>query len=200
MSLAGGLSTLGFIEKVSDSQASFRTLMDAFSHPALARDYAVLTPAWGSMPASSVTLLLTLADQDTAIWLDQPYADDGELRAQIAFYCGAPIVAEPERAAFAFISDAARIGDFARFASGEPDFPDRSTTLVVQTGELQTGPHLFVGPGIRDPRGFGVERLSADFASQWRRNRRSFPLGLDLIFITEAKVVALPRSLRLLEV
>lgn len=200
MSLAGSALTLGFNDKVSQSQASFRALMDALSHPALAREFSALTSAWGAMPASSVTLLLTLADQDTAIWLDQPYADDRELRAHIAFYCGAPIVAEPERAAFAFISEAARIGHFARFASGEPDFPDRSATLVVQTGELQTGPHLFAGPGIREPRGFGAGGLSADFASQWRRNRRSFPLGVDLIFVTEAKVVALPRSLRLLEV
>jgi alpha-D-ribose 1-methylphosphonate 5-triphosphate synthase subunit PhnH len=152
------------------------------------------------MPAAIVTVLLTLVDQDTAIWLDQPYASDDELRAQIAFHCGAPIVSEPERSAFAFVSDASRIGDFSRFASGEPDFPDRSTTLVVQTEKFHLGSHVFTGPGIPEPRGFGAERLSADFPSQWRRNRGSFPLGVDLIFVTEAAVVALPRSLRLLEV
>ncbi len=200
MSLPSGASTQGFIDKVSESQLSFRILMDAFSHPALARDFVARASAWGAMQPSSVTLLLTLADQDTAIWLDEPYADDEGMRSLIAFYCGAPIVAEPERAVFAFISDVARIGDFTRFAPGEPDFPDRSTTLIVQTVALQTGPHLFAGPGILETRSFGAEGLSKDFASQWRRNRRSFPLGVDLIFVTDAEVVALPRSLRLLEV
>ncbi len=200
MSHLQGASTFAFKDMVSDSQASFRTLMGAFSYPALARDFPARASAWGAMPASIVTLLLTLADQDTPIWLDQPYADDGEVRACVAFHCGAPIVAEPGRAAFAFISDAARIGDFARFSPGDPDFPDRSTILVVQTDGLQSGPHQFSGPGVRQKHGFGADRLIADFGAQWRRNRRSFPLGVDLIFVTETKVVALPRSLSLLEV
>lgn len=200
MTYATAASTVGFVDKVTQSQVCFRTLMDAFSHPALAREFVQQTSAWGTMSAAIVTVLLTLVDQDTAIWLDHPYAGDDELRAQIAFHCGAPIVTEPQRSAFAFISDASRIGDFARFAFGEPDFADRSTTLVVQTEKFHLGPHLFAGPGIPQLRGFGAERLSADFASQWLSNRRSFPLGVDLIFVTEAEVVALPRSLRLLEV
>lgn len=200
MSHLSAASTFGFTDIVSESQASFRTVMDAFSYPALARDFSARSSAWGAMPATAVTLLLTLVDQDTAIWLDHPYAEDDELRACIAFYCGAPIVAEPARAAFAFISDAARIGDFARFAQGDADFPDRSTTLVVQTEDLHCGPHIFSGPGVREPRGFGADRLIADFGVQWQKNRRSFPLGVDLIFVTDAKIVALPRSLRLLEV
>lgn len=200
MSHLSAASPLGFTDIVSESQESFRTVMDAFSYPALARDFPARSSAWGAMPATTVTLLLTLVDQDTAIWLDHPYAEDDELRACIAFYCGAPIVAEPARAAFAFISDAARIGDFTRFAQGDPDFPDRSTTVVVQTGELQSGPHMFCGPGVLEPRGFGAIGLIEDFAAQWRRNRRSFPLGVDLILVTAAKIAALPRSLRLLEV
>jgi alpha-D-ribose 1-methylphosphonate 5-triphosphate synthase subunit PhnH len=200
MSQLRAASTFGFTDMVSESQASFRTVMDAFSYPALAQDFSARASAWGAMPATMVTLLLTLVDQDTAIWLDKPYSEDDELRACIAFYCGAPIFAEPARAAFAFISDAARIGDFAQFAQGDPDFPDRSTTLVVQTGGLESGPHMFSGPGVREPRAFGADGLVADFSAQWRMNRRSFPLGVDLIFVTDAKIVALPRSLRLLEV
>ena len=200
MSLADSESTFGFTDKVTDSQASFRALMDAFSHPAVSRDFPTHTSSWGAMPASNVTLLLTLVDQDTAIWLDQPYADDDELRALIAFYCGAPIVTEPERAAFAFLADAERIGEFGRFSQGDSDFPDRSATLVVQTRALLRGPHFFAGPGVPEPQGFGAEGLSVDFAAQWRRNRDSFPLGLDFVFVTKTEVVALPRSLRLLEV
>jgi alpha-D-ribose 1-methylphosphonate 5-triphosphate synthase subunit PhnH len=59
---------------------------------------------------------------------------------------------------------------------------------------------MFCGPGVLEPRGFGADGLIADFGAQWRRNRRSFPLGVDFIFVTDAKIAALPRSLRLLEV
>ena len=71
MSLADSESTFGFTDKVTDSQASFRALMDAFSHPAVSRDFPTHTSSWGAMPASNVTLLLTLVDQDTAIWLEE---------------------------------------------------------------------------------------------------------------------------------
>lgn len=200
MKYSQSASSAGFKDTVHDSQACFRLLMDAFSYPALAHDFPARACAWGAMPASIVTLLLTLADQDTPVWFDQPYADDDEVRACVAFHCGAPVVAQTDRAAFAFISDPARIGDFSRFMSGDPDFPDRSTTVVVQAGGINTGSLMFTGPGIREPQGFGADGLLSDFVAQWRRNRRSFPLGLDLIFVNETKVVALPRSLRLQEV
>ncbi|MFN3889258.1 MAG: phosphonate C-P lyase system protein PhnH [Beijerinckiaceae bacterium] len=197
--ILAGRHASGFADPVSDSQASFRTLMNSFAHPALARPYRPLAPAWGAMQPGVVTALLSLVDHDTPVWFDELLASDRDVHAQVAFHCGATIVQDPAQAAFAFISDASRIGSLERFARGEPDFPDRSTTVIVQTRRLSTEPYRFHGPGMREPRGFGAEGLSADFAAQWRMNRESFPLGVDLVFITATEVAALPRSLRMLE-
>ena len=189
----------GFRDQGFESHASFRSLMDAFAHPALARPLVPRAPAWGSMSAEVVTLLLTLCDQDTPIWLDDPFACDENLRANIAFHCASPIVSDAGAASFAFVAEADRIGDLARFAQGEPDFPDRSTTVIVQAQGLQPGPSLFEGPGIRSMRGFGFANAEIDFAAAWRSNRRSFPMGVDLVVVSEGKVAALPRSLRIVE-
>ncbi len=82
---------------------------------------------------------------------------------------------------------------------GDPDFPDRSTTLIVQTSKLMDGPYAFVGPGIPVMRSFGFAGAPDDFEHRWRMNRRTFPLGLDLIFVTQSQIASLPRSLRILE-
>jgi alpha-D-ribose 1-methylphosphonate 5-triphosphate synthase subunit PhnH len=199
MSLESAVFASGFRDRGFDAHASFRSLMDAFAHPALAHPLIARAPRWGSMSAEVVTLLLTLCDHDTPIWLDDPFACDDRLRADAAFHCASPIVSDTAAASFAFIAQPDRIGDISRFAQGEPDYPDRSTTVIVQAKGLQTGPYLFEGPGIRSTRGFGFATAQHDFMATWRSNRRSLPMGVDFVVVSDGAIAALPRSLRMVE-
>ena len=51
------------------------------------------------------------------------------------------------------------------------------------------------GPGIRTSTRLHVEGLPADFWAQWGMNHRQFPLGVDVVFVTENRLAALPRSI-----
>ena len=42
-------------------------------------------------------------------------------------------------------------------------------------------------------------RASADFLVQWAAHRAGFPLGVDLIFVADARLAALPRSTAIIE-
>jgi alpha-D-ribose 1-methylphosphonate 5-triphosphate synthase subunit PhnH len=85
------------------------------------------------------------------------------------------------------------------FPQGTPDYPDRSTTLILQVGELRTGGWRLEGPGILGHALFSASPLPPDFASQVQANRARFPCGVDLFFATDAEIAALPRSTCLTE-
>ena len=50
----------------------------------------------------------------------------------IRFHTGARVTADPQQAAFAIIAEPAQALPFDRFALGTAEYPDRSTTLVLQ--------------------------------------------------------------------
>ena len=53
------------------------------------------------------------------------------------------------------------------------------------------------GPGIAGMSEMCITPLPEVFAAQWASNRASFPLGVDILFAAGDRVVALPRSIRL---
>ena len=85
------------------------------------------------------------------------------------------------------------------FAQGTPDYPDRSTTLLVQVDRLDGFGHTFEGPGINGRITFSAEPALPDFTRQLGENRAAFPCGVDLIFVTATTIAALPRSVRLVK-
>ena len=80
------------------------------------------------------------------------------------------------------------------FAQGTPDYPDRSTTLILQVETLTTAGWKLEGAGILGTTRFSAAPLPADFAVQMRANHAAFPCGVDLLFATRASLAALPRS------
>ena len=90
-----------------------------------------------------------------------------------------------------------RLPDPDDLALGTDEYPDRSTTLIVQVPELSAGrgPRL-TGPGID-----GARRLDVGGRPErvWRvvaENPSLFPRGVDLILAAGARVAALPRTTR----
>jgi alpha-D-ribose 1-methylphosphonate 5-triphosphate synthase subunit PhnH len=187
----------GFAEPVLAAQATFRTVMDAMARPGTVRALAgVAAPA--PLSATAAAIALTLLDYETPFWLDAPLADTGEVARFISFHTGARLTADPADAAFAFVAAPAAALPFARFAQGSAEYPDRSTTLVLQVAHLAEGDGMVLrGPGIAGTRQLAASPLPANFLDQFADNRALFPRGVDILLATPAAAAGLPRSLHL---
>ena len=197
MSFAASAMAPGFADPVIEGQAAFRAVMDALARPATLHDIGNdLAPPAGVMPAAAAAIL-ALCDFETRLWLSPSLR--GAAGDYLRFHTDAPLTEKPELAAFALLDLAEDDLILKDFAQGLPDYPDRSTTIVVQTSSLVTGAPLRVsGPGIATTAMLHLAGLPDDFADQWAANRAGFPLGVDLVFVSGHQIVALPRSSRLL--
>jgi alpha-D-ribose 1-methylphosphonate 5-triphosphate synthase subunit PhnH len=179
------------------SQAVFRTVMEALARPGQARPLASTLAAPPPLTATAAAVALTLLDYETPFWLDQELAAASELASWIKFHTGAPLTADAALAAFAFVSDPAAMPAFDAFSSGSIEYPDRSTTLVVQVARFDQGEVLaLAGPGIAGTTDFSAQPLPPDFSARLIANRALFPRGVDLILVSPDAVAALPRSVR----
>jgi alpha-D-ribose 1-methylphosphonate 5-triphosphate synthase subunit PhnH len=188
----------GFSDPVLASQAVFRTVMEALARPGsvAAIDAAVTPPAPLGIAASAVAL--TLLDFETPAWLDSTLAAASEIGGWLKFHTGAPLTADPSAAAFAFIADPACMLDFDSFCQGSVEYPDRSTTLVLQVEHLSEGNGFRLsGPGIKGARLLSAAPLPAGFADRMAANRALFPRGVDIILTCGRLVAGLPRSVYL---
>lgn len=179
--------TGGFADASSDSAHAFRAAMTAMARPGTIQ---TLTGATAPTPVSSAaaTLLLTLCDPDTPVWL-APSHDSPALRAWLTFHTGAPFSA-PGTCRFA-LGDWPALQPLGRFPIGTPEYPDRSATLIVERPDLRREGAVLSGPGIHD-----TARLNLPETTALSRNSSLFPLGFDVFFTSGAQVAALPRSTR----
>jgi alpha-D-ribose 1-methylphosphonate 5-triphosphate synthase subunit PhnH len=189
-----------FADPPRATQSVFRCVMEAMARPALPRPLALQLDAPAPLAPAVAALALTLLDYETPLWLDPPLAAAPELVEWFKFHTGAPLTADGARAAFAFVADPARCPDFERFAAGSLEYPDRSTTLVLQVEGFDRGePLTLAGPGIAGTRQFRAAPLPQDFRARLTANHALFPRGVDLILASPHAIAALPRSLRVLE-
>ena len=187
----------GFDDPVLESQAVFRVLLDAFAHPGRILKLDALPEAPAPLYPPTLALCLTLADLDTALWLDETLAEQPEILRLLRFQCGSRIVDSPAAADFALVANGVAMPPLARFKLGSEDYPDRSTTLIVQVRGLwnEAGATLS-GPGIETTEVLEASPLPLDFWDQLRANRALFPRGVDVVLAAPDRLVALPRSVR----
>lgn len=188
-----------FADPVTASQAVFRTVMNAMARPGTTlRLDADLTPP-APLGRGAAAVALALLDYESPAWLDHRLAAAPDVGQWLRFHTGAPITDDSRQAAFAFISDACALPAFDAFALGSAEYPDRSTTLIVEIAAFGAGaPLRLAGPGIAGTHAFSAA-LPADFVDRLRANRTLFPRGIDLVFVCEDLAAALPRSTRVLE-
>jgi alpha-D-ribose 1-methylphosphonate 5-triphosphate synthase subunit PhnH len=179
-------------------QAVFRAVMDAMAHPGRVNPLAALPAEWPApLNAGAAAVALCLADFETPVWLDE-VARDGDAAAWLRFHTGARLTGDPREAAFAFVTDARNAPDFQAFAPGSLDFPDRSTTFILQVDAFGGGAaRTLAGPGIKDTAAFSASPLPDDFDARLAANHALAPRGVDFIFVSSSAVAALPRSTRL---
>lgn len=178
----------GFVDAPRDAAAAFRSLMLAMARPGRIE---TLGGAKAPSPLSSAagTLLMTLADPDTPLFLAGD-TDTADVRAWVAFHMGAPLTG-PDKASFA-IGRWDALLPLDRYAVGTPEYPDRSATLIVECDGLANHGSSLTGPGIRD-----TAHLSLPDPKEMARNNARFPLGLDFYLTCEDRVAGLPRSTRI---
>lgn len=198
MSLQGELHA-GLADPVFDSQRVFRAVLDALARPGRIVDLPGTCAAVGGLAAEPLAILLSLADNTTAVWLPESLRGD-TLTRHLAFHAGIALTTEPAKAAFAVIDGAVDAAFIDRFAIGAPDYPDRSTTLILPCADLtDDAGWSLAGPGIETTARLGIEPAHPALETAIRRNAALFPLGLDAVFTAPDRIAAIPRSTRLEE-
>ena len=194
------VESVGFADAVSASQSTFRNVMEAFSRPGRQVMLKNAPACPEVLPVGMAAVVLTLADYETPVWLDAELADNAEAREFIAFHTNAPITKDANSASFAFIRDPSMLPGFEQFAQGTLEFPDRSTTLVIEVESLSGGPAIHLaGPGIQVTQEIAPKTLPLDFKSRLKSNRELFPCGVDVILSAGDRIMGLPRSVRVVE-
>lgn len=191
------LSTLavsgGFNDPVFEAQGVFRALMDATARPGTLHDLPASVAPPAPLGPGSGAIAVSMCDPDTPVWLGDG-ADSEGVRAWLSFQCGAPVVQEPDKSTFAF-ARAGAMPALNALALGTQEYPDRSTTLVVEVDALEGGPRLILeGPGIDGQRTVKPMGLPEDFAAQRSASRALFPRGVDIVLVAGLRMMALPRS------
>ena len=188
----------GFADKVLSAQSTFRSVMDAMARPGSVQRIVPGAGAPDRMMRGTAAIALTLFDHDTPLWLDARMAESSDVLKWLKFHTGAPVVQDTSIASFALISDGALLPALDRFALGTSEYPDRSTTVILQVERLDAGRSFELrGPGID-----GAARLQAsirpfDLFERLAFNEPLFPRGIDVVLVADDAVVAIPRTARI---
>jgi alpha-D-ribose 1-methylphosphonate 5-triphosphate synthase subunit PhnH len=187
----------GFADKVLSAQSTFRSVMDAMARPGSVQRIVAAAGTPSSVMRGAAAIALTLFDHDTPVWLDPMMSETSDVAKWLKFHTGAPVVRDSSICSFALIGDATALPALDRFAFGSNEYPDRSTTLILQVDSLSQGPSFELrGPGID-----GVAILQAtiqprDLFERLAINAALFPRGIDVVLVHDDSIVAIPRSTR----
>jgi alpha-D-ribose 1-methylphosphonate 5-triphosphate synthase subunit PhnH len=188
----------GFADKVLSAQSTFRSVMEAMARPGSVQRVTASVGTPPPMMRGVAAIALTLFDHDTAIWLDQKMSEAMDVARWLKFHSGAPIVGDSSICSFALIADAEALPDLDRFSLGSNEYPDRSTTLILQVASLTEGPaYELRGPGIDGSAILNATLEPRDLFDRLAINAALFPRGIDVVLVADDAIVALPRTTRL---
>jgi alpha-D-ribose 1-methylphosphonate 5-triphosphate synthase subunit PhnH len=188
----------GFADKVLSAQSTFRSVMDAMARPGTVQRIVAAIGAPAAMMRGTAAIALTLFDQDTPLWLDPQISGTSDVTKWLKFHTGAPVIADSSICSFALIGEARALPGLDRFAFGSNEYPDRSTTLILQVESLTQGPVLELrGPGIDGTSVLRAAIQPADLFARLEINRTLFPRGIDVVLVHDDTIVAIPRTTRL---
>lgn len=188
----------GFADPVFDAQAVFRAVMDAMARPGTVQAFPVLAAPPAPLSPGAAAVALALCDHDTPVWLDASLAASSAVKSWLGFHTGAPLARTPDEALFAIAALPGDLIALENFAQGTQEYPDRSTTLILQVRSLADGPGLVLqGPGIEKAAHCAPSPLPRHFVEQWKQNNQRFPRGVDVVLVAPDGVICLPRTTRI---
>src|SRR6266699_851336 len=139
----------GFADKVLSAQSTFRSVMDAMARPGSVQRIAAVAGTPSTMMRGTAAIARTLFDHDTPVWRDEGMSATSHVAKWLKFHTSAPVIADSSISSFALIGDPKNMPALDRFAFGSNEYPDRSTTLILQVESLTDGPVVELqGPGI----------------------------------------------------
>lgn len=211
------LSTLGagFSDLAQGSQAIFRSVLQALSHPG--RQVAVISDAevppalMASGHAASASVLLALLDAETTVWLSPALAVGGA-ETWLRFHTGCTVVADSALAHFVWAASLDELPALADLNLGTDVSPELAATCVVGVPSMACAESAdaasrgcaswtLKGPGIPSVQTLHVGGVSPEARDRFNRLRETshgvFPRGLDVLLATRTHVVGLPRTTHL---
>ena len=176
-----------------DQAKIFRMVLEAMSHPGRIVDFKVppLTLPLG-ISSEMAALVFTLCDFQTPICMK---SKTPEIEKFVKFHTGAAFADAVSSATFIVADTKDKISPFGDFAQGTHEYPDRSSTLLIQVEAItNSGNVALMGPGIAGQTFLNIKKLDMMFWEGLHANHAQYPLGVDVIFVTQGKIAAIPRS------
>lgn len=182
----------GFNDPQLDAQRVFRQLLQAMSRPGQIVPLDRLPEAPRPLSPAAAAVALTLFDLDSPVWL----CDDQRTAADyLAFHTGAPLTDDLAGASFVLLGDGRTLPDLERINLGDPEYPERAATLIIQVERMRIAPgRRLRGPGILGHVDIQVDGLAERFWDALRLNQKRFPLGFDTFLVAGEAVLGLPRT------
>lgn len=197
MNLKTEALTGGFAEPVFHAQSVFKMMMDAMARPGTIHTVAPDAAPPAPLGTAAGAIALTLCDHDTPVWLSASLVKSA-FPAWLGFHTGAPVTPEKAEARFAFIESGSTLSSFSLYAAGTQEYPDRSTTLVIELASLDGGRNLaLMGPGIKGVTEIAPVGLPETFPRLWIDNRALFPRGVDVVLTAASRFLCLPRTVKI---
>ncbi len=169
-------------------QAAFRCVLEAFSRP------GKISALPECKHNTAIAVLATLVDgESTLADPHQLLADNDCQRLQIK-------PTAPELAAF-ILCQGTRPVNFEP-CQGTLASPEQGATLVLMLGNLSGGDSTYqlTGPGIESTVQIAPQGLDISWFKQRASWNGAFPLGVDMLLVTEEGVLALPRTTQIKEI
>jgi alpha-D-ribose 1-methylphosphonate 5-triphosphate synthase subunit PhnH len=188
----------GFADKVLSAQSTFRSVMDAMARPGSVQRIVAAAGTPSPVVRGAAAIALTLFDHDTPVWLDPMMSETSDVKKWLKFHTGAPVIGDSSICSFALIGDPKLLPALDCFAFGGNEYPDRSTTLILQVESLTQGPSFELrGPGIDGVAILQVAIQPDDLFERLAINAALFPRGIDVVLVHDDSIVAIPRTTRL---
>ena len=194
----------GFSDSTAQSQAVFRSALDAMARPGtpIAIPAASLVSPTPGTHAAAASLLLALLDQDCALWLS-PTLANGPAAAWLRFHTGCQMVQDCSKADFVWAASIAELPPLQQLKQGSAEYPDQSATCVLDVttwraaAEAGADAVSLRGPGVRDVLTLALDGMDANFVQQHHAMQEHAPCGVDMFFCAGDAVLGFPRSVRL---
>lgn len=197
MSLKTEALTGGFSEPVFQAQSVFRMMMDGMARPGTIQTVVPDVAPPSPLGIAAGAIALSLCDHDTPVWLSAALAKSA-VPDWLAFHTGAPVTPEKAEARFAFVESGGTLSSFGLFAAGTQEYPDRSTTVIIEMASLEGGRELQLkGPGIASMQTIAPVGLPETFLRLWTENRTLFPRGIDIVLTAGRRLICLPRTTKI---
>lgn len=182
----------GFADTVTGSQVVFRHLLEAMARPGTVQTLDLDLEGPDTLDLAATAIALALVDFETPLYLAPALATEAA-ETYLKFHCGTRITRDSAEAAFAILDAAPE--NLSAFNAGTDEYPENGATLLIQVDTVKSGgPLVLTGPGIKDEAHLDLPDVPAGFWTARTAQQRHFPRGIDLVFVSGASMVAVPRT------